>query len=340
MPNFQIPEKINVEKETYSDKYGQFTIEPLERGFGTTIGNALRRILLSSIPGAAITAVRIESVLHEFATIDGVLEDVSAIILNLKQVKINLEDSKPIKLNLDFKGPVKVTAGMLVDDEDKVEILNPDLQIFEIVKEKEVKITLWIGRGRGYYPAEQNKTIEAPVDTIWIDSIFSPVTKVSYVIEKLQAGEKKELEKLVIDVHTNGAISPEDSLSYAAKLLTHHIEKLIDLKTSDIIEPEVQIDEEKIEMKKKLNKKVDELELSVRAYHCLKNANIDTIGELVQKDEDVMLKHRNFGRKSLNELIQKLNQLDLRFGMDVAEYLDNDNDNDNNDRQINNYETQ
>jgi DNA-directed RNA polymerase subunit alpha len=193
MPNFQIPKKINVEKDTYSDKYGKFTIEPLERGFGTTIGNALRRILISSIPGVAITAMRIEGVLHEFATIDGVLEDVSSIILNLKQVKVNLIDSKPIKLSLKFKGPVKVTAGMLIDDESKVKILNPDMNIMEIVKNKTIKMNIWIGRGRGYYPAEQNKIIEAPVDTIWIDSIFSPVTKVSYIVEKLQSGIKEEL---------------------------------------------------------------------------------------------------------------------------------------------------
>lgn len=325
MPNFQIPKKINVEKDTYSDKYGKFTIEPLERGFGTTIGNALRRILISSIPGAAITAMRIEGVLHEFATIDGVLEDVSSIILNLKQVKVNLIDSKPIKLSLKFKGPVKVTAGMLIDDESKVKILNPDMNIMEIVKNKTIKMNIWIGRGRGYYPAEQNKIMEAPVDTIWIDSIFSPVTKVSYIVEKLQSGIKEELEKLILEINTNGSISPEDSLSYASKLLTNHLEKLIDLKTSDIIEPELQVDEEKLKMKKKLEKKVDELELSVRSYHCLHSADINTISDLVQRDEDSMLKYRNFGRKSLNELIQKLDELDLRFGMDITEFFDDNN---------------
>ena len=325
MPNFQMPKKINVEKETYSEKYGKFTIEPLERGFGTTIGTALRRILISSIPGAAITAMRIESVLHEFATIDGVLEDISIIILNLKKVKIKLTDSKPIKLNLSFKGPFVVTAGMLIDDESKVNILNPDMHIMEIVKDKTIKMNIWIGRGRGYYPAEENKIIEAPLDTIWIDSIFSPVTKVSFKVEKLQSGIKAGLEKLILELNTNGSISPEDALSYASKLLTTHIEKLIDLKTSDIIEPELQIDEEKVKMKKKLDKKVDELELSVRSYHCLHGADINTIGDLVQRDEDSMLKYRNFGRKSLNELIQKLDELDLRFGMDITEYLDSNN---------------
>ena len=325
MPNFQMPKKINVEKETYSEKYGKFTIEPLERGFGTTIGTALRRILISSIPGAAITAMRIEGVLHEFATIDGVLEDISIIILNLKKVKIKLTDSKPIKLNLSFKGPFVVTAGMLIDDESKVNILNPDMHIMEIVKDKTIKMNIWIGRGRGYYPAEENKIIEAPLDTIWIDSIFSPVTKVSFKVEKLQSGIKAGLEKLILELNTNGSISPEDALSYASKLLTTHIEKLIDLKTSDIIEPELQIDEEKVKMKKKLDKKVDELELSVRSYHCLHGADINTIGDLVQRDEDSMLKYRNFGRKSLNELIQKLDELDLRFGMDITEYLDSNN---------------
>ncbi len=325
MPNFQMPKKINVDKETYSDRYGEFTIEPLERGFGTTIGNALRRILISSIPGAAITAMRIEDVLHEFDTIDGVVEDVSIIILNLKKVKINLTDSKPIKLNFNFKGPVTITAGMLIDDSSKVEILNPDMHVMEIVKDKTVKMTIWMGRGRGYSPAKENTTIEAPIDTIWIDSIFSPVTKVSFKVEKLQSGIKEGLEKLILEVNTNGSISPEDSLSYASKLLTSHIEKLIDLKTSDIIEPEVQVDEEKMKMKKKLDKKVDELELSVRSYHCLHGADINTIGDLVQRDEDSMLKYRNFGRKSLNELNAKLDELDLRFGMDISEYLDDDN---------------
>src|SRR6056297_822853 len=229
MPNFQIPNKIKVDRESYSDRYGRFTIEPLERGFGITVGNSLRRILLSSIPGCAITAIRMESVLHEFSTIEGVLEDVSTIILNMKQVKVELLDSKPAKVSLKLKGPKEIKAKHLNSDDPNIKIMNPQHHIMNIQESKEIDITIWYGRGRGYYPAEKNRTPDAPVDAIPIDSIFSPITNVNINIVKLQSGIKDDLEKLDIDITTDGTMSPDNALSYASDILIQHLDQFSDL---------------------------------------------------------------------------------------------------------------
>ena len=321
MPNFQIPNKVSIDNETSTKTYGRFVIEPLERGFGTTLGSALRRTLLSSIPGAAITAVRFEGVLHEFSSIPGVLEDVTHIILNLKQVKVNLVDSKPIRLTLKLKGPLQVTASLLNGGNPNVEIMNPDKHIMSIEETTEINMDIRIGRGRGYQSSISNKTADAPLDTVFIDSIYSPIEKVKFNVEALQSGVKDSLEKLYIDVHTDGSMTPEDAISYSAKMLSDHIRPFVALLSNDIIEPELQVDEDKMRIKKQLERSIDELELSVRSFNCLQAAQIKSIADLVSKEENEMLRFKNFGRKSLNELIAKLDELGLRFGMDLGEFI-------------------
>jgi len=321
MPNFQIHEKIKIDEDVKQERFGRFILEPLESGFGITTGNALRRVLLSSIPGAAVTALRIEGVLHEFSTIDGVIEDVTLIILNLKKVRVRLANSKPIKLTLKLQGPANITAGMLSGGNPNVEIMNPDQHIMTIEEEKNLTLELWIGRGRGYFTADNNKTADAPLDTIWIDSIFSPIVKVNYFVEKLQSGVKEDLEKLILEVTTDGTMTPQDAVSYSSKLLADHLKPFFALQSTDVIEPEQQIDEDKMRIRKQLMRSIDELELSVRSYNCLQAAEIKTIADLVSKEENEMLRFKNFGRKSLNELIEKLDELGLRFGMDISEYV-------------------
>lgn len=321
MPNFQIPDKIHIDDNGRNSRFSRYNIEPLERGFGTTIGNSLRRILLSSIPGAAITAVRFDGVLHEFSTIKGVLEDVTTIILNLKKVRIRLADSRPLKLTLKLKGPLQVTASMLNGGNPNVEILNPDQPVMSIEEATEINLDLRIGRGRGYFPAEKNRTADAPLDMIFIDSIFSPIMKVNYFVEKLQSGVKEDLERLMIEIATDGAMTPDDAISYASRLMIDHLRPFSILQSSDIVEPEQQVDEDKVRIRKQLERSIDELELSVRSYNCLQAAQIKAISDLVSKEESEMLRFKNFGRKSLNELISKLDELGLRFGMEVSEYL-------------------
>ncbi|MEA2076712.1 MAG: DNA-directed RNA polymerase subunit alpha [Candidatus Marinimicrobia bacterium] len=321
MPNFQIPDKIKVDRDTYSDSYGKFTIEPLERGFGTTVGNSLRRIMLSSIPGCAITAIRFEKVLHEFSTIEGVLEDVTTIILNLKQVKLDLEEAKPVKASLKFQGPKEIKAKDLNGENPNVKIMNPNFHIMNIQEEEEVNLTVWFGRGRGYSPAEKNRTPDAPVDTIPVDSIFSPILKVNFDVEKLQSGIKENLEKLTIEIFTDNSMTPDNALSYASDMMISHLDPFSELKSKNIIEPEEQVDEEILRIRKQLLRSIDELELSVRSYNCLQAADIRTIADLVVKEEQEMLRYKNFGRKSLNELVAKLDNLGLRFGMEISPYM-------------------
>ncbi|MCK4812611.1 MAG: DNA-directed RNA polymerase subunit alpha [Candidatus Marinimicrobia bacterium] len=320
MPNFQIPDKIKVDRDSYSDSYGKFTIEPMERGFGATVGNALRRIMLSAVPGCAITAVRFEGVLHEFSTIEGVLEDVTSIILNLKQVKLDLEESKPVKISLKLQGPKEIKAKDLNADNPNVTIMNPNFHVMNIQEEKEIDMTIWFGRGRGYFPSEKNRAMDAPVDTIPIDSIFSPILKVNFNVEKLQSGIKENLEKLTFEIFTDGSMTPDNALSYAADTMINHLNPFSELKSKNIIEPEEQVNEEILRIRKQLDRSIDELELSVRSYNCLQAADIRNISDLVVKEEQEMLRYKNFGRKSLNELVAKLDDLGLRFGMDVTPY--------------------
>lgn len=304
-------EKPVIETVEISDdeKFGKFVVEPLERGYGTTLGNSMRRILLSSLPGAAITSVQIDSVLHEFSTIDGVVEDVTALILNLKKValKIHSEDEKT--LEIDIKGPATITAGDIIHDSE-VEVRNPDVYIATVAEGGHFHARLSAQRGRGYVSAEDNKQDEMPIGVIPIDSIYTPITRVNYHVEDARVGESDQFDKMTLDVWTNGSISPEDSVSLAAKILTEHLNIFVNL-TEEAREVEIMVEKEETKIEKMLEMTVEELDLSVRSYNCLKRAGINTVEELTNKTEPEMMKVRNLGKKSLTEIKQKLNELDL-----------------------------
>lgn len=322
--NLQMPERIELDESNYTNTYGKFIVQPLERGFGVTIGNALRRALLSSLPGAAITMVKISGVVHEFTTIPGVLEDVSEFVLNLKKVRIKLIAKKPEKVIIDLKGSREVTAGDIGEATADFEVLNPELHIATLNETADFQMELKIGRGRGYVPAEENRIPDQPIGLVAIDSIFSPVVNVSYRVEETRVGQRTDYEKLIMEVMTDGSLTPDDALTYAGKILRDHIELFINYEIEPEEEVIVEVDEDALRIKKLLKMSVDELELSVRASNCLKAANIDTISDLVRRDEQEMLKFRNFGRKSLNELGKVLDNLGLSFGMDVDKYLKED----------------
>ena len=296
----QMPEGVERDDSTYSNTFGRFVIQPLERGYGATIGNAFRRVLLSSLHGAAITQVRFENVLHELSTIPGVKEDVSEIILNLKQVRIKLINKKPDRVQLELKGPMDLKASDLQKNTQDFEILNPDHYIATLGEGSEIKAELRIGRGRGYVPAEENKLPDQPIGTIPIDAVFNPIRKVNYFVENTRVGHKTDYEKLVLEVETDGSLTPDDALTYAGQILRDHVDLFIRFDVEPVIDDEApQIDEEAMRIKKLLKMSVEELELSVRSHNCLKAAEIKTIGDLVKRDENEMLKFRNFGRKSL-----------------------------------------
>ena len=319
--NLVMPENVEVDDGTYSSTYGKFIIQPLERGFGLTIGNAMRRVLLSSLPGAAITHVKIDGILHEFSTIEGVVQDVPIIILNLKEVNIKLLNKKPDKVVLNFKGKGEFRAGDIAKNTTDFEILNPDHLIAEMNEKADYSIELRIGRGAGYVSAEENKLPEQPIGTIPIDSIFTPIKNVTFKVEDTRVGQRTDFEKLTMEVTTDGSITPDDALTYAGKILNDHINLFINFDVETEEEQTREIDEETIRIRKLLRMSVDELELSVRSYNCLKAANIKTIGDLVRKEEAEMLKFRNFGRKSLLELNSILQEKGIQFGMDVDKFL-------------------
>lgn len=321
LPSFQMPESLELDESTYSNTYGKFIVQPLERGFGTTIGNALRRVLLSSIPGAAITMFRVDGIVHEFDTINGVKEDVAELVLNLKQVRIKLIDKKPDKVVLDLKGPKEFSAADIQAASNDFEILNIDQHIATLDKDADFRMELRIGRGRGYVPSEENKMPDMPLGTIPIDAIFSPVLKVSYVVENTRVGQKTDYDRLILEISTDGSITPDDALSYAGKIIKDHIQLFINFDIETEEEEPAEVDEETIRIRKLLQMSVDELELSVRSHNCLAAANIKSIGDLVRRDEQEMLKFRNFGRKSLQELNKILEEKGLHFGMDVDRYL-------------------
>lgn len=309
----QKPKRLECELETLTSTYGKFFAEPLERGFGLTVGNALRRILLSSIEGAAVTAIRVSGALHEFSTIPGVKEDVTDIILNIKglRLKLNVEHPKTIYLKASSEGEVRA-AHITVDPD--VEILNPDLHIATLDKDGKLEVEMEVRHGRGYVPAERNKREGQPVDAIAIDSIFSPIRKVNFLVEDTRVGQVTDYNKLILEVWTDGSVLPQDAIAYAAKILKDHMSIFINFEE----EPEgegIAVDEEKVHMLEHLNRSVDELELSVRSANCLKNSNIRYIYELVQKTEAEMLKTKNFGRKSLNEIKEILAGMGLTLGM-------------------------
>lgn len=323
-PNLQMPESVELEESSYSSTFGRFIVQPMERGFGTTIGNALRRVLLSSLPGAAITILKIDGVHHEFSTIPSVVEDVAEIILNLKEVRFKLINKKPDRVVLDLKGPHEFKAGDIQNGTTDFEILNPDHHIATLNKGADLRVELRIGRGHGYVPAEDNKLPDMPLGSIPIDAIYTPIKNVSYRVENMRVQQRIDYEKLIMEITTDGSVTPDDALTYAGKILRDHINLFINFDIKPEIEEEpVEVDEEALRIRKLLKMSVDELELSVRSYNCLMAANIKTIGDLVRRDEQEMLKFRNFGRKSLQELTQILEEKGLRFGMDVEKYLGN-----------------
>jgi DNA-directed RNA polymerase subunit alpha len=322
--NLVMPEKVELDESSYSTNYGRFIVQPLERGFGVTLGNLFRRVLLSSIQGAAITAIRIDGVQHEFATIPGVKEDLTHIILNLKEVRIKLLNKRPDKVTLNLQGPCDFKAGDLEKYTTDFEVLNPDQHIATLNSEANLNIEIRVGKGRGYVPAEENKPLETSIGLIPIDSIFSPVRKVRFDVENVRVGQRTDYEKLIMEIQTDGSITPDDALTFAGKIVKDHVQLFINFDFEPEEEETQEIDEEMLRIKKLLKMNVDELELSVRSHNCLKNANIKTIGDLVRLDESELLKFRNFGRKSLQEIQEILDKKNLYFGMDVDKYLKGD----------------
>jgi len=315
--DFQKPKWVEVDRSTLTDTYGRFVAEPFERGFGITIGNALRRVLLASIRGAAITAVEIEGVYHEFSVMPGVVEDVSDIILNLKEVRLRMEEEEPRRMRLNIKGPKTVTAGDLETD-GNVTILNPEHHLAQLQKDAKLTAEMIVKKGRGYVPAERNMEESLGTQFIPMDAMFSPLRRVNFQIENTRVGRSSDYDKLIIELWTDGSINPEDCVSYAAKVLKDHLQIFITFEEEPEVEEPAE-DEHKKELIDQLRKSVDELELSVRSYNCLKNANIGTLYELVQKTEPEMLKTRNFGRKSLNEIKEILDEMGLSLGMKLED---------------------
>jgi DNA-directed RNA polymerase subunit alpha len=283
-----------------------------------------RRVLVSSLHGAAITALRIDGIQHEFSTIPGVYEDVAEMILNLKQVRLKLLNKKVEKVNVQVQGAGTLTAGDIQKFTSEFEVLNPDLVLATLSEETNFEMELRIGKGRGYVPAEENKVLDQPIGLIPIDAIFSPIVNVKYLIEDTRVGQRTDFEKLILEIETDGSITPDDALTYSGKILKDHIQLFINFDIEPEEEETSEIDEEMLRIKKLLKMSVDELELSVRSHNCLKAANIKTIGDLVHRDEQEMLRFRNFGRKSLTELNKILEERGLHFGMNIEKYLKSD----------------
>lgn len=317
----QMPEAIELEENSYSSTYGKFIASPLERGYGVTLGNAIRRVLLSSVPGAAITQIKVDGVLQEFSSIPGVTEDVTDIILNLKQVQIKLLSKRPEVLHLHIKGPGTMTAADIQNASQDVEIMNPALHIATLSKDADIRMELEIRKGSGYVPAEEHEQGETPIGTIMVDALYSPVRNVTFRVENTRVGHKTDYERLILEIHTNGTVTPDDALAFAGRTLIEHIQLFINFDMSADEEPTEEINEEILNIRKLLQKPVEELELTVRAANCIKEANIRSIGELVGRKESEMLKFKNFGKKSLNELVAVLKSKGLEFGMDISKYV-------------------
>lgn len=318
--NVQVPKFLDYEKESLTPTYGKFIAEPFERGYGQSVGNSLRRILLSSITGAAVTSAKFEGVSHEFSSIPGVVEDTTEIILNLKELKIKLFSPGPKTLRLSVKGERNVVAADIQADAD-VEILNPQLHLATLTEEDAVlDLEIEVAEGRGYAPAERNKREGQPIGIIPVDSIFTPVTQVKYSVESARIGQMTDYDKLIMEIWTDGRIHPEDSLAHASKILRDSLQIFINFE-EEPIQQDDSVSEEEERLRELLNESVEELELSVRSANCLKTANIKTIGDLVRKTESDMLKYKNFGRKSLNEIKEILGGMGLSFGMDVDSIL-------------------
>lgn len=302
-------EKPKLECVEMSENYGRFVVEPLERGFGMTLGNSMRRVLLSSLPGVAATSIRIDGVLHEFSTIEGVKEDVTEIILNLKGLICKLHSQGPKKVVVDAAGECEVTAGDILPDSD-VEIVNPELHLATLDENGKLHMEIMLDHGRGYVVADRNKRPDMPIGEIAVDSIYTPITKVNFTVDDTRVGQITDYDKLTLEIWTNGSIKPDEAASYAAKILTEHLMLFINL-TDRIQGVEIMVEKEESKKEKILEMNIEDLDLSVRSYNCLKRAGINTVEELVQRDEDEMMKVRNLGRKSLEEVQQKLAQLGL-----------------------------
>lgn len=307
---------IEIEKPTIESifskddpSYGKFVVEPLERGYGITLGNSLRRILLNSLPGAAVTSVKIDGILHEFSTIPGVKEDVTEIVLNLKQLAITLEGEDTKRAYINAEGPMEVTAADIIADSE-LEIYNQDLHIATLEENAKLVMEINIAKGRGYVPAEQNKSEATPIAVIPIDSIYTPVKKVNFLVENTRVGQVTDYDRLILEIWTDGSITPEESVSIGAKIMQEHLKLFIDL-TDSMHAMEIMVEKEEDQKEKALEMSIEELELSVRSFNCLKRASINTVEELTQKTEEEMMKVRNLGKKSLDEVKSKLEELGL-----------------------------
>lgn len=304
-------EKPKIESVEISEnaKFGKFVVEPLERGYGNTLGNSLRRILLSSLPGAAVTSIQIDGVLHEFSTIEGVVEDVASIIMNVKKLALKIYSDEEKVIEIDVKGEGMVTAADITHDSD-VEVLNPELYIATIGKNGHFRMRMYAGRGRGYTPADQNKREDLPIGVIPIDSIYTPVSRVNFQVENTRVGQMTNYDKLTLDVWTDGSTGPKEAISLGAKILTEHLNIFVGM-TDEAQTAEIMVEKEEDQKEKVLEMTIEELDLSVRSYNCLKRAGINTVLELASKSEDDMMKVRNLGRKSLEEVKAKLDELGL-----------------------------
>ncbi len=317
---FEMPKRVVKDEAESTNTYGIFVADPFEAGYGRTIGNSIRRVLLSSLEGAAISTVKIEGALHEFCTLPGVVEDVTDIIINLKGVLIKMYSRETRKLSIKVKGPGEVTAGDIETD-GTVEILNPDHHIATLDQDGKLEAEFEVRIGRGYCPAEGNKKENQEIGLIPIDSLFSPVRRVKYSVDNTRVGRRTDYDKLILEIWTDGRLTPDDALTMSAVILRHHLDVFVnyDADLVEFEESEKQVDEEREELRRKLAMSVNEIELSVRAANCLNNANIVTVGELAQKTEAEMLKYRNFGKKSLNEIKAKLMEMGLSLGMQFDE---------------------
>lgn len=323
----KMPDGVVLNEATATDTYGEYSLKPLERGYGVTLGNSLRRVLLSSLTGAAITAIKVDGVLHEFTSVPGVVEDVTDLILNLKKVRMLIENNNSNKVEINLVGPGTFTAEDIQKHSADIKILNPDLHIATLSDKAKLNIEVYYGMGKGYVTSTKQKINGQTIGLIPIDSIFTPVLKVHYDVQNVRIGESNEFEQLKMQITTDGSITPEDALSNSAKILNDHLKLFVNFDNEEVEEKvETKMDAEFERLGKILITGVDDLELSVRSHNCLKSANIKTLGDLVRKDESELLKFRNFGRKSLSELMEIVENYGLDFGMDVDKYINDKSD--------------
>lgn len=311
------PREVSIDQRSKTETYAKFVCEPLERGYGITVGNALRRILLSSIVGSAVTKVKIEGALHEFTSLPEVKEDVADIILNLKELRLNLHSDEAQTIDIDVEGP-KVVTGEDIGEAGQVDVLNPDHVVATVSEGGRLQMQLTVDHGRGYVPADENKDDEDPIGSIPIDSLFSPIRKVNYKITNARVGQRTDYDKLTLEIWTDGSVHPEDAVAYAAKIIKEQVTIFINF--DETVEPELPEEEEEPEFNENLLKPIDELELSVRSFNCLQSAGIRYVGDLVQKTEAEMLKTKNFGRKSLKEIKELLADMDLELGTELENW--------------------